>query len=131
MTLHRPPRRRDNEAHLIPLINIVFLLLIFFLLTARLHPPEPFSVEPPASASANPVEPEELTVLIAADGRLAVEGQETDAAAVQERLSGHDSIRITLKADARLNAHRLIEVMELLRRAGTEKFILLTVQGDG
>lgn len=41
-----PPRRPRAES-IVPMINVVFLLLIFFLMTSRLTPPEPFEVEPP------------------------------------------------------------------------------------
>lgn len=48
MRIDMPQRRRRGES-IIPMINVVFLLLIFFLLTAQIAPPEPFSVSPPAS----------------------------------------------------------------------------------
>ena len=50
--LSRPAPRRSAEAGLLPMINVVFLLLIFFLIAARLTPPEAFPVTlPDATAS--------------------------------------------------------------------------------
>lgn len=134
MKLPRPQRQRDHETHLIPLINIVFLLLIFFMLTAKLTQPEPFEVEPPTSASTNPVELQEFIVLIGADGRLAVGDQAVDEEGLRESISAHLSeqqeTRVKLKADAQVEAERLLSVMEILRQAGVEKLVLLTALGD-
>ncbi|MFN3280067.1 MAG: ExbD/TolR family protein, partial [Tabrizicola sp.] len=41
------PQRRTKNLTLLPMINVVFLLLIFFLIGARLRPAEPFLTEPP------------------------------------------------------------------------------------
>ncbi|WP_322867174.1 biopolymer transporter ExbD [Aquicoccus sp. G2-2] len=45
MDIPRPVRRPRGEA-ILPMINVVFLLLIFFLMTAELAPPEPVAVAP-------------------------------------------------------------------------------------
>ena len=46
MDLSEPPKRRRTES-IVPMINVVFLLLIFFLMSARIAPPDPFEVAPP------------------------------------------------------------------------------------
>ena len=48
-----PPRPRNEDERILPLINVVFLLLIFFMLAGRLSASDPFQVEPPRS-SADP-----------------------------------------------------------------------------
>ena len=45
------PKRRPRGESIIPMINVVFLLLIFFLLTAQISPSTPFPVTPPDSTS--------------------------------------------------------------------------------
>lgn len=134
MKLPRPQRQRDNETHLIPLINIVFLLLIFFMLTAKLTQPEPFEVKPPASASTNLVELQEFIVLVGADGRLAVGDQAVDEEGLRKSISAYLSeqreTKVKLKADAQVDAERLLTVMEVLRQAGVERLVLLTALGD-
>lgn len=47
-------QRREPQEGIVPMINIVFLLLVFFLMTAQVAPPEPFEVEPPESAAGVP-----------------------------------------------------------------------------
>ena len=42
-------RALDSDAGILPLINVVFLLLIFFMIAGQLAEQAPFEVEPPAS----------------------------------------------------------------------------------
>lgn len=50
------PRKRQQAESVIPMINVVFLLLIFFLMSARLTAPAPVDVTPPTSVADTPVQ---------------------------------------------------------------------------
>jgi biopolymer transport protein ExbD len=126
-----PPRPRNDEERILPLINVVFLLLIFFMLAGRLAVSDPFEIAPPRSASEAPAETQDLLVLVGDDGRLALDGEVMEQAklkaAVAERLSDNEDARVRLKADGRAAATDVVAVMELLREAGVERLKLLTV----
>ncbi|MCG8693196.1 MAG: biopolymer transporter ExbD, partial [Minwuiales bacterium] len=62
MALRRFTSRRSDDDRILPLINVVFLLLIFFMLAGRLSAGDPFRVDPPASVSADPAEQRDLVV---------------------------------------------------------------------
>lgn len=130
-----PPRAKNDDERILPLINVVFLLLIFFMLAGRLAASDPFQIAPPTSASEGPSAARDLVVLVGADGRLALDGEIMDEAALQSalvtRLSGESGANLHLKADGRAEATRVVAVMELLREAGVEKLKLLTVPGSG
>ena len=130
-----PPRSKNDDERILPLINVVFLLLIFFMLAGRLAASDPFQIAPPLSASEGPSTARDLVVLVGADGRLALDGEIMDEAALQSalvaRLSGEGGANLHLKADGRAEATRVVAVMELLREAGVEKLKLLTVPGSG
>ncbi len=81
MNFHQPRPRKDEE-RILPLINIVFLLLIFFMLAGRLAASDPFNVDPAQSSSETPSETPEMLVLVAADGQLALDGEILDEAAL-------------------------------------------------
>ena len=127
----QPPRPRNQEERVLPLINVVFLLLIFFMLAGRLSASDPFEVEPQTSQSEGPAAKQELLVLVGADGRLALDNVEMEAdalkLAVAERLENAGGAAVRLKADSAAAATEVVEVMELLRAAGVEKLKLLTV----
>jgi biopolymer transport protein ExbD len=127
----RLPQR--HEENLIPMINVVFLLLIFFMLVGRLLPPEALPVEPPRSHSENLAEPQELLLLAAADGRLALAGRvfapEQLSTHLTPYLSAQPPPLLTLKADAALPAHQLLDILEALRTAGIGQLKLLSSSG--
>lgn len=124
-------RAKSDEERVLPLINVVFLLLIFIMLAGRLATLDPFRIDPPRSASDAAAQQRELTVLIGAKGRLALDGQVMDRAqirsAVARRASRDGSLRVLVRADGRAEAIRVIAVMELLREAGVENLNLLTL----
>ena len=134
MQFKRRARKADPEAGILPLINVVFLLLIFFMLAGRLIQAAPFSVEPPVSAEAGAApgpgaeRPRQATVLLAADGRVALNGRPLDPAALQEavaeQLAQQPDLPVNLKADGDAEASAVVEVMEQLRDAGVRRLQL-------
>lgn len=70
-----PPPRRDQETALIPLINIVFLLLIFFMIVGTIAPTDALPIDPPTSRQGRAAEPDPLQLLIDAEGRIAINGE--------------------------------------------------------
>ncbi len=129
------PRPRNDEERVLPLINVVFLLLIFFMVAGRLAPSDPFPIEPPPTANGEAAEVRDMLVLVAADGRLALDGEVLAEAALEAavagRLAEQAATEVRLKADGGAEAVRVVEVMELLRDAGVEGLRLLTVPVEG
>jgi biopolymer transport protein ExbD len=126
-----PPRPRRDEERILPLINVVFLLLIFFMVAGRFTLSDPWHIEPPRSASEGIAQARELVVMVGADGRLALDGVEMDDAGLEDalraRLADTDPSLVRLKADGRVEATRVVGVMELLRDAGASRLRLLTL----
>ena len=129
---HSTGRRSSrDEQNVLPLINVVFLLLIFFMLTGTLAASDPFQIAPPQSASEGASGSRDMMILVGVDGRLALDGEVmTDdelLAAVAERLAEDDSLRTQLKADQLAEAVLVVQVMEQLRDAGVDRLQLLTI----
>ncbi|MDH3690987.1 MAG: biopolymer transporter ExbD [Gammaproteobacteria bacterium] len=124
------PIQREHGEHILPLINVVFLILIFLMLTATVEPPEPFAVSPPKSLSEAPAGSGEEAVVVSANGRISIAGREIARSALKNnvaRMIGQNDVApVKLKVDANLKAHQLIQVMEDLRAAGAKKLLLLT-----
>jgi biopolymer transport protein ExbD len=127
----KKPAPRPQPDSLLPLINVVFLLLIFFMLMGALNAVDLFEIEPPTSASASQTILDESVVLVAADGRAAYRGGEVEdaalEAAVAAALAAEPDLLFRLKADGAAPAVRVVEVMELLKAAGAERVMLLTL----
>lgn len=129
----RVPRRvPDEDARVLPLINIVFLLLIFFLITGHMSAQGPFDIEPVQSAGTGFPQPDDLTVFMRADGRLAladgpVKVDQLEALIRTRRAETETGIRVRLQADGRTEATQVVAVMEGLRAAGVDRLELLTL----
>ncbi len=125
------PRKDDSEARILPLINVVFLLLIFFMVAGSLSVTEPFDVTAPDSISETAREPVSMSILLGPDGQLALDGEVMPEAALLEqlktRLATDPALRIQLKADAQTAGNRVVLLMEGLREAGAERLRLLTL----
>ncbi len=134
----RDPPRKTREENLLPMINVIFLLLVFFLIAARLTAPEPFAVTPP-NALAQAEAQGEFTLFLAADGLLGYRDARGDAALAAVAASRADHCaatdcaakppRLTLRADSALPAQRLAALLPQLSTLGFDAIELVTTQG--
>ena len=124
-------RGEISEDGIIPLINIVFLLLVFFLLAGYIAPPEPADITPPISASA-PDDPAEPAVLhIGADGAVQNNGVIVpDLMAAITAIAGADSAApVIIRADQAAPAKKVLEVASALQMARLNESRLVVIQG--
>ena len=121
----------NDDDRILPLINVVFLLLIFFMVVGSLSATDPFQIAPPTSINGEAGDPRDIVLLIGADGRLALDGKVTEPAglqaAVAERLAAAPDQEVHVKADGGAEAVAVVAIMETLRRAGAERVRLMTI----
>lgn len=124
---HTSSRRGMDLA---PLIDVVFLLLIFFLLTAVFVKPSiPFDL--PKSETAKVIDKPEVSVTIKKDGSIMLNDDDILLPELYAVLSKiyRDLLRdrdISLMADKEVSFGRVIEVMDIAKRAGVENISVLT-----
>jgi biopolymer transport protein ExbD len=110
-------------------VNIVFLLLIFFMVAGRLAADDPFEIAPPRSAAGGAAPEGPPLVLAGADGRLALDGavmaRPALLAAIPERLG--PAGRLRLKVDGRADAAKIVGLVAELKAAGARDIRLLTM----
>jgi biopolymer transport protein ExbD len=116
----RPPRPRGESV--VPMINVVFLLLIFFLMSATIVPPDPFGATPPEASTAETAGRED-TLHIGADGALAF-GPARGEAALAAVPAGRP---LLVRADAGLAASDLARILSRLAAAGVTDIRLAAV----
>jgi biopolymer transport protein ExbD len=105
------------------MINVVFLLLIFFLISAQITPPEPFEVTPPESRSDTAaVDPD--TLYISASGTIGY--VDAIGAAALDALSARTSdAPLNIRADAALKASVLAGLLPELAARGVRETRLI------
>jgi biopolymer transport protein ExbD len=119
------PRRRRPLEPIVPMINVVFLLLIFFLMSAQIAPPAPFDVILPESGAGDRTAPAD-TLYMDADGRLAFNAARDDM--VLEALAARASpdAPLQIRADAELEARALARLLPALAARGVERVEIVT-----
>ena len=123
-----PPRRRrrGRTGDVVPMINIVFLLLVFFLMTATIAPPDPLAVRPPVARAAASGDASAPTLHVGADGALAFEGVRGDA--VLAALSGlPEGSVLRVHADAGLDGAAFARLLARLGAAGLGEVAVVVV----
>jgi len=111
-----------EEIPITPLIDAVFLLLIFFLVSTMIKKlNRDIDIELPQSVSAERLLPaaDNRVIGIDSEGRLYYEGEETTVQSLHNRIRalgvGGDAPRIRLDVDRETPTHRVIEVLDLCR----------------
>ena len=127
----RQQQRRDPPENTIPLINVVFLMLIFFLFAGSIARDDARKIEPPL----NIVEDETIrstgALVLDPEGRTFAGENEVTVADWLAAKAGDDDADGPLKvaADGTLKADQLEKILEELKAAGREDIVLITRRG--
>ncbi|SDX66167.1 ExbD/TolR family protein [Litoreibacter albidus] len=127
--MRRLAKAKPQREPTIALINIVFLMLVFFMVAGTLAQP--------LDKTLNLVDTRDLegrappdTLVIHADGRLSYQGaDQPDAAAYLSSLSAEDRTVIRIVPDRALPATDMIRIARDLRGAGAGKIMIVTERG--
>jgi biopolymer transport protein ExbD len=105
-----------------PLVDITLVLLIIFMVTAKLVMSKAMPMDLPQASAAREVQ-SPLTLTLAADGRVYTDGSllPSDDAIVDRAkaaLAGQRDLRTIVEADGAVPHRRVIHVLDVLRRSG-------------
>lgn len=126
--------RDEPEISLTSLIDVVFTLIIFFVVTTTFDARSALKLQlPQATAPATLEQAEPLTVVVDADGRFYVGEEEVlkrDAASLRDvlvRVAGEDRERpVLLRADARTPHQAVVTAMDAVGQAGFARLSIAT-----
>lgn len=125
-------RRKTSGENLVPLINVVFLILIFFLAASIIRPFSDKEIELAKTADKTLAPNLRRLIFVGEDGPMLQQGvvaaQSELNDAVQSWL-GEKEKPVTVVGDHRLAATQVLDVVETLRRAGIENINLLAQKG--
>jgi len=107
-----------------PLVDVVFLLVIFFAVSTSFLDTAGLKLELPMSSSSATREADDVTVVLAADGSLSLQGERVDEAELGRRLGAElDQVEeriVVLRADKTTPHGDVVRIMDLIREAGAE-----------
>ena len=130
MKITPPTEASRAELSVVPLVNVVFLLLVFFMLVGQVVSPDPVDVDPPRSESGTSDPGQAVRILMTRDGRVALNRNIIAPSLLPDRvariIAERPAASFQIKADAGADGVAVIRIMELLRDAGVERLPLLT-----
>lgn len=128
MRIERYARRRALIS-LTPLIDVVFILLVFFMLAARLTGQSAMEVHSASRAAATPVRDDSVLVRIHAGGRLELNGDMLARPALMRHLQAllqrQPRLRVLVQPSVGVVLQQLVELLQGLEDAGVPNVSLL------
>lgn len=118
------------DLNLLPMINVVFLLLIFFMVAGRVEKIDIFEVEPPISSTSRERTSYNSVVYLHQDGRIAVNDDVVEKDNLPTIIAtlyiDNPTQEITVKSDAEVPAENLLYVMNVIESSGGQNVSLIT-----
>ncbi|MDR2245533.1 MAG: biopolymer transporter ExbD [Treponema sp.] len=116
-----PGPSRRTEINITSLIDVIFMLVIFFMIGSTFEKPA-LAVSLPTASSGEATRRQMLTVSLDAGGLLYLEGERIGEEALKQRLTAYSreepDLRVALDCDGRLAFQRVTEIMDVLTTAG-------------
>jgi biopolymer transport protein ExbD len=125
--------RQTNDDNLIPLINVVFLMLIFFMVAGHIEASDGVEVAPPSSVNEKELIAKPVTIVASQDGQLYTNGEaisDIELTTVLKQqlasLTSSETFSLQLKADGSLTVERLQDILLLIKSSGIQHISLVT-----
>ena len=139
MSKHK--RRIGVAIDMTPMVDVAFLLLIFFMTTTTFKPPDEVTVDLPVSHAEYKVPESDVLVLtIAKDSRLFAQTSSREpmmqlemgqvSGLVKGERTKNSRLRVIVRADRDCSYGTMEDMMNILQEARTNRFVLMT-EGEG
>jgi len=123
-------KKKKGEVNLTPMIDIIFNLLIFFLITAVISQ-KGLNIKLPSADSAEKRPPKSLEISITADKKIIFDGQEISEKQIFEKLKQEKNRPeedkfdiVTLKSDENAPFGLFVTVMDSARKLGFDNLVI-------
>lgn len=130
-TSPRESRRDTGSINVTSLVDIIFILLIFFLLTTSFSESAGLQVDlPEASAADIQVAPNDLTVALTTAGDVVVRGEVVSLEELREMMrehkKRHPAATVIVQADSEVAHGRVVEVVDMAKAEGVPRLGIAT-----
>ena len=114
----------ESEVNLTPMLDVVFIMLIFFIVTASFVKEAGIEVSRPNAATAERKEKGNILVAISADNQIWIDRRQVDPRALRaniERMHSENPMgAVVIQADEESKNKLLVQVMDAARLAGVK-----------
>jgi biopolymer transport protein ExbD len=123
-----------NTIDISPLIDCVFILLIFFIVTTTFVEETGVEVDRPQAASAVQLEKNSIMIAVTENGQVVYGGREIGVAGVQpiiKRMLQKEQMPVIVQTDQTVPASLLVQVIDEAKLAGADKVSIATRRQSG
>ena len=121
---HKKPEELD--VNITPLVDVVFLLLIFFMVSTTFDRQSELNIElPEANGEVTESEDKDIEIFIKQDGKYIINGQvlvnskiDTLIRNLRERSAGNEAMRVIISADKQSTHQAVMTAMDAARQVG-------------
>ena len=122
--------QQKAEIKIAPLIDMVFILLIFFIVTTSFVSETGLTVERPAARSAENLESQSVLIGIGPLGEIYISGRRVGLFSLkpilENKLRNQPNLSVVLVSDKATSADLIVRVMDELRLSGVKRIALAT-----
>ncbi len=126
------PKKRKARVEIIPMIDVMMFLLVFFvLISLNVIPALGLKTQLPSSSTAQDLKPQTKAVItIAKDDVIQVDGENTTLDALTARLDklrkDGEKLNLIINSDRGVEVQRLVDVMDTLKKGGFDSISIAT-----
>jgi biopolymer transport protein ExbD len=119
-----PKAEEDNELNLTPMLDVVFILLIFFIVTTSFVKETGIDVNRPSATTAEKKSQGNILIAINANGDIWIDNREIDIRAVRANIqvlkASYPQSSVIIQSDQDASTGKLVKVMDQVRLAGVQ-----------
>ena len=131
MSLGKSRLEEDTQIDMTPMLDVVFILLIFFVVTAAFVDESAIDLQyQPPSTNASPEKSDDIIFQVGANNDISLDGRRVDIRSVRanvERLrASNRDAKVIISTDSRAQTKTYIRIADQARAAGVEDIMLTT-----
>lgn len=135
MKLRSLRSERQPKLMIIPMIDIIFFLLVFFMMsTLFMVDQQTIPVSLPQTATAQADKPQSVAISVTKEGRILFEQEEIPLELLKKRvqleLGKHTDLVFILRSDKAAEYGKVVEVLDELKLAGAQRVAIATERKD-
>ena len=117
-----------SDINVVPLVDIVLVVLIIFMVTAPMFMKPTINVNLPKAVSGDSTAPTQLSITLAADGRVFFNSQVADDATISKKsaelVTKNPEIQAIISADKDVPHGKVIGILDIVKSVGVKKFAI-------
>lgn len=131
MNISKLRRRRQPKLMIIPMIDIIFFLLVFFMMsTLYMVDQQLIPVQLPKAQSAQYEKPRSVAITVTAEGKILLDKEEIPLDLLQKRvqveLHKQRDLVFILRSDKQVEYGKVVAVLDELKMAGAQRISIAT-----